>query len=146
MEEPGKESVLVMHEKIRLSLLHVDYDVVISPNALLAKEVIEDIIPGATLENVTADALSFVAGVGHPILGNRVVVYINPSTTDPAQPLAGIIAHESINVAWKILNVAHIKINEDNRELLGYVVSEIVNELTDMVQSFHEKTDDLEDL
>jgi len=146
MEEPGKESVLVMHEKIRLSLLHVDYDVIISPNAILAKEVIEDLIPGATLENVTPNALSFVAAIGHPVLGSRVVMYICPSSTDPQQPLEGIIAHEALNAAWSIADIAHIKITEDNRELLGYIVSEIVNELTDMIESFHEKTDNLEDL
>ena len=63
MEDSEHESIMVIHEKLRLSLLHVDYDVVISPDAIIAKEVIEDIIPGATLENVTASTLSFVAAV-----------------------------------------------------------------------------------
>jgi hypothetical protein len=146
MEDSEHEGIMVIHEKLRLSLLHVDYDVVISPDAIIAKEVIEDIIPGATLENVKSNTLSFVAAVSHPILGNRLVMFINPNTTDPQQPIHGIIAHEAINIAWKILTIAHIDVDESNKELLGYVVSEVVNELTDMVQTFHEKTDDLEDL
>ena len=143
-DEEHKE-ITVIHQICDLPLYHTKYHVVVSKNPILAKEHIEDLYPGIIM-NFNKHTLSYTCTIRHDEIGDALLVYIKINGGDPNQPIESIVAHEAVNLGWVLTDELNVKVDSTNYVTQAYIVSDIVKNVTNVIQQFEEENTGIDDL
>ena len=144
-EEEDKGKIAVLHQLAELPLYHIKYHIIISNNPILAKRHIEDLYPGIEI-SFTGTTLSYTCTIKHEDLGDANLVYVRVGKADDEQPIESIIAHEAVNLAWILTDELSIKIDTTNYVTQAFIVSDVVKNITKLIQEFEEENTGIGDL
>ncbi len=144
-DENYNKKIAVIHQICNLPLYHTKYHVVVSKEPKLAKEHIEDLYPGIIM-NFSNTTLSYTCTIRHDEIGDALLVYIKISGQDPEQPIESIVAHEAVNLGWVLTDELNVKVDSENYVTQAYIVSDIVKNITKVIQQFEEENTGMGDL
>lgn len=126
-------AVEIYHEKIKLPLYHVHYDVMVSSSMKQMVEHVNVLFPGLGMK-VPETALGYSAVILHAS-GNTMMVLINTSTRKAEEPsVTRTIVHESTHLSWNIMEALGLKVSEDDNEVQAYLMEEIVDRIYSAVK------------
>lgn len=125
----------ILQERIKVPLFHVEYDVMVSNSMLEMKELLETVHPGVTIK-IDESFTGYTCLISHPEHGSYLYVLINTAEYEEFPPMRRRIAHECIHLSWEIMDTLGIEVSAENNEIQAYIMEELVDKVTIMVDKF----------
>ncbi len=132
------EIIPLLHEKIKLPLFHVYYDVCICPKMDVAIDHMRLFYKGINC-NADPSALAYTMVINTPKTTGFAILINNTKYQDV--DIHSTIVHECTHLSWYILDELGISMNVDNHEIQAYILEELVRKVTVSVEAAEELTE-----
>jgi hypothetical protein len=126
------QPIALLHEKTKLPLFHVYYDICVCPKMDVAKEHMQLFYPGLDYD-ITPDALALTMVINTPTTTGFLVVINNNNKILGRPDMTSTIVHECTHLSWYIIEALGITIDADNHEIQAYMLEELVRTVTNAV-------------
>jgi len=138
------DSTFFLHEKVKLPLYHVWYDVLVGPRMEELIRHVEMLYPGISLEELDPSSGGYTCVLKHSRFGTILVMMISTDMSPGLPSLQRRISHEAVHMSWNILEGIGIPIDADSHESQAYIVEEIVDKVSEIVDKLDGVHDDFE--
>ena len=138
-------SVSIYHEKVKLPLYHVHYEVFVSDDMDQLRQHIESIYRGLKIE-VANHYGGYTAVVTHPEDGVTLMLLINTKERTEGPSIERTIFHECVHLSWNIMDGLGIKQDADDNEVQAYLMEELIDNVSRVVRESKDSLGDISDL
>jgi len=129
-----------IHKQIKLPLFPVYYDIFFVQDLLLAPAIISSKYPGIDVH--TTPSGSSMTCIAIDSLGNKGVIALFSLNRQEEEPsIEENIIFESTNLAWQILDLLEINVDQDNFKMHSYLVAEISQRIREVHESYEANDD-----
>lgn len=132
----------VLQDRFKFPLFHLSYDVMVSDSMQEIKELLEEIHPGITLD-LDEDCTGYTCVISHPQHGSYMYVLINTAEVEGFPSITRRITHECTHLSWEIMDYVGVKVDADNHETQAYIMEELAEVITNMVNKFKNGIDSI---
>jgi hypothetical protein len=120
----------------KVPLYEMSYKVYIGKNLKASIDACELDYKGLDLKLDHKFTDAYAGVVNHFSNGEEFIMLLSP---DVSRGIDGIIAHESLHLAWYITDYCDIQCDPDNHEALAYVLTHIVNNVHKAMNNYNKK-------
>lgn len=126
----------IIHEKIKCPLFHIHYDVIVGSDMEEMGDLVKEMHPGVELK-LDVECTGYSCILTHPVHGSTLYIMIDTTERTGAPSILRRITHECTHMSWDILDAVGVKITVNNHEVQAYLMEELVDKVTELVNKFN---------